>query len=512
MRFNLAAKKSNQVTDESVFMMRDLDKALGMVGDGLVDMTGIQSRYAFAAKQAGIETLTSAERFEQYSQASQGVQGIIDDTGEVVLSSAERFEQYNAAIQASAEAANQAAYEHAQLQDQIRRNERAAFVWDATQSTLGDTLFENSQEVGNLRQEQDQLLTQIRELEQQHGRAITVQNKSALSTHELALAQMDLAEAQERMVEAEPDSRAFHQAAQDVAELESKIGGAVGSTTALVDKSDDIASLREAYEEAGRGVDELITKSRELINQQMLEQLRQQFAADDTWSQLELDVFEGFAKSTGQWDQTWVQLIRPIQDANTEIQNFAGTAEDRVGAAERIIRELLGVSVDLREEFGLIRTDAPQAFESIDTENARGQIDTLVGVASDFNAELDKMSRDISIGIKWNVEELTVPSAISQEAIGTPNPEMMADGGYLRPGATALAGEEGIEAVRALSGGGVQVVPLRGSGGNGGGGGGSRGGAPVIININGGDLAEVRRVVEGVLIDQGIVSHHGLRG
>jgi hypothetical protein len=396
-----------------------------------------------------------------------------------------------------------------------RRAARATYILDAAQSDLGDTLFENSQEVHNLRQEQDQLLTQIRELEQQHGRAITVQNKSALSTHELALAQMDLAEAQERVAEADPDSRDFHEAAQDVADLQEKIGGATGATTAYIDKSKEISELRSQYEEVGAGIDEVISKSREAINQFLLQQMHARLSVDG-WNEAELVAFETFAKGTGQYDQVWVQATRGIEQSATALETFEGNAQEAFQTGVREGRNMLGVSQDLRGEFSLLRDDGPQAMSAIESgaDEARGQIDSMVGSTVTLNEELGKLeSRKVTIDVDFNVAELRLPSAISREGLGTPDPEMMADGGYLRPGATALAGEEGIEAVRALSGGGVQVVPLRGSGGNGGGGGGgSRRGGNVTIQIYGGDLAEVRRVVEGVLIDQGIVSYHGLRG
>jgi hypothetical protein len=173
----------------------------------------------------------------------------------------------------------------------------------------------------------------------------------------------------------------------------------------------------------------------------------------------------------------------------------------------------------LLRQFGLLtdaEVSASGALSTLDQMYRDGEISAAAyaSAVASIKRNIDSLEdKKVTIDVDFNVAELRLPSAISREGLGTPDPEMMADGGYLRPGATALAGEEGIEAVRALSGGGVQVVPLRGSGGNGGGGGGgSRRGSPVNINIYGGDLAEVRRVVEGVLIDQGIVSYHGLRG
>jgi hypothetical protein len=450
--------------------------------------------YADGMMGVGRESKSAADGIEQVSFAVEDYGKFVDDAAGASADMLDRLnEQWDAAAKA-------------------RQAAQVTWIYDAAQSDLGDTLFENGREVRALRQEQDQLLEQIRELEQQHGRVVTVQNKSALSTHELALARMDLAEAQEEMAEAEPDSRAFHQAAQDVAELEAKIGGAVGSTSALIDKSDDIAALREAYQEAGQGVDELREKSQELLNQQMLEELKAQFGRDDVWNKLELQIFEGFAQRTGQWDQTWVQMQRPIIEATEKAEGFEGGLAAAEAQAEQMVTTLVQGNRQILDEFGLLEKNTVSTFDPITTgaDEARGRIDSLVGVAIGLNTELDKMERDITIRVGWDVDN--PPTITGGGQIVGGDHQTYADGGFLPAGRMGYAGEEGIEAIRALSGGGVQVVPLRGSGGNGGGGGGSRGGSPVNINIYGGDLAEVRRVVEGVLIDQGIVSYHGLRG
>lgn len=171
----------------------------------------------------------------------------------------------------------------------------------------------------------------------------------------------------------------------------------------------------------------------------------------------------------------------------------------------------------LLRQFGLLTDAEVSASESLSTLDKMyrdGEISAAAyaSAISSIKRNIDSLEdKKITIDVDFNVADLRLPSAISGEAIGSPRPEMMAEGGYLPSGGTALVGEREMEAIRARPAGGVDVIPLRGSGRSRGGGT-SRGSGDVIININGGDLGEVRRVVEGVLIEKGVVSYHGLRG
>ena len=423
-----------------------------------------------------------------------------------------------------------------------RRQAEAELMLGAVNSDLSESFRETSDEMSDMRSERADLITQLDKLTAGHGRYITVQRESTMTTADLALAQLQLADAQAKLGEEEDPLKAARLSVQ-IENLQGKIEGAGGSFTSMVDNGKKISEIEGAITGVTGKMDELIGKTRDSIRSFILQQMQAQLSVDG-WTESEIAFFKGTAERFGMYDDLWVT-------ATTSVAEHALAVEDGSLTVEQAIDGMMGTSQDLADEAGVLREIAPVAFDETASAAGRatGMIDSLVGVNSDaegafidlrdtavpavdevalaaglvgsalmgavadadlLKAALDLLAEnDITIDVHFNVDELRVPTAGAQELQGpgliqTPTPIMNAAGGdYIVSQPTSfMAGEAGTERV---------IVIPKGQPGFGGVGGGMGGGASKIeINVHGtNDPEAAANLVIRKLADRGIVAAGG---
>jgi len=328
-------------------------------------------------------------------------------------------------------------------------------------------------------------------------------------------------------------------------ELQGKADGAGGAFGDMVENGKKISEIEGAIAGVTGKMDELIGKTGDSIRSFILQQMAAQLALDD-WEDSEIAFFEDTAKRFGMYDELWVQTTLAIVTTAKAVEDGTMSAEEAGDAMMKTWRDLAG-------EAGVLREVMPVAFDETANSAGRatGAIDSLVGVNSDaegsfidlrdtavpavdevamaaglvgsalmgavtdaglLKAALDLLAEaDITINVKFNVDELRLPSVREQEInIGRPERIMFAEGGTVPMGGFGIVGEAGPELVQPLTGG-TRITPLSGNiGAMGGrmGGGASR----IDINVYGtNDPEATANLVFRKLVDRGMISQGGMR-
>ncbi len=499
-------------------------------------------RYGAASNDAGVSM------HEAYN-AQKRLMKLIEDGGSKIGVTTKRWTQYNDAIAeasgAHAIALNKSLTERNDLMAQAtpvaQRAARATMLVDAVNSTLGDTIDEQNSTRQDLLNQRADMLAQLHDLERANGTYVTGQREATLSGNELALAEIQLSKAREKMADAEVGSEAYAKAAVQVDKLTAKIGESGGAFTSMINNGKKISELEENIAGVTEQMQGLAGATREAVNASIFQSLVGKLDLSNL-TEAQSALLETVAAATG-IDTTFLHINERLNEAVEATDGIGESQEQAAAGAEKYGGIIDNMATNIARGWEDVGTSMGESFQraalgereiGVEAEAAMPKVASLADVAipkmasvrditgaaaarmvdlgeqaGNAQSVIDGMhGKDITVNIGFQVDNMpTIGHGTTQRGalLESEGIDGLADGGFAPIGTNYLVGEEGPE-LMSVGAMGTNITPL--------GGGGSRTGTTwtgdIIVQGAGSPDATANAVLRK-LQDRGMIPSGGYR-
>ena len=197
-------------------------------------------------------------------------------------------------------------------------SEEIANLRDLMAGTVGNEMKDYYEGQDENREKVAELRIELEKLEAAHGQVVTAQSKNTMSAAELNLAQIKLAEAQQKLSEA-TDPKKQAELAVTVEHLTEKIGGASEATTRYVDNSKKIGEIERNILDLNIAYSENATAHEDATKRILFDITAQQLAMSDLSKGDQAKALTELANRWGLIDQSTYTATQSILSATEQL-------------------------------------------------------------------------------------------------------------------------------------------------------------------------------------------------